>query len=303
MELRQTSGKKGAGAFCRIAFALIAIGAWPAWAAVNFPVGTHIVKGAVLGYDENGRNILLSSESGVTIRAVDTNGEIIAESKVIDATQDGVNFVLQIPLSKTATDSTCATGDQLNCVMVESSGIQISTEPFTVGGARESQTLTLKMVDVKRYVSQDGSKTNEVAQAYVDAIQAWMEGADDYEGKEYDPFADYDNDGMSNYAEYLAGTDPFDPSYRLRITAFSISRASGTAAISFEYVGGHVYGVKTTADLTNPDWMQQKIRTSESGDELTLVAPSADLEDMGTNTIYMTPAADAPQGFFWLEAK
>lgn len=303
MELRQTSGKKGAGAFCRIAFALIAIGAWPAWAAVNFPVGTHIVKGAVLGYDENGRNILLSSESGVTIRAVDTNGQVIAESKVKDATLDGINFVLQIPLSKTTTDTTCATGDQLNCVMVEASGILISTEPFTVGGARESQTLTLKMVDVRRYVSQDGGKTNEVAQAYVDAIQAWMEGDEEYGGKEYDPFADYDNDGMSNYAEYLAGTNPFDPADRLKITAFSISRTSGTAALSFEYVGGHVYGVNTTTNLTNPTWMAQKVRTSESGEEFTLIAPSADLEDMGTNTIYMTPATDAPQGFFWIEAK
>ena len=303
MELRQTSGKKGAGAFCRIAFALIALGAWPAWAAVNFPVGTHIVKGAVLGYDENGRNILLSSESGVTIRAVDTNGQVIAESKVKDATLDGINFVLQIPLSKTTTDTTCATGDQLNCVMVEASGILISTEPFTVGGARESQTLTLKMVDVKRYVSQDGGKTNEVAQAYVDAIQAWMEGDEEYGGKEYDPFADYDNDGMSNYAEYLAGTNPFDPTDRLKITAFSISRTSGTAALSFEYVGGHVYGVNTTTNLTNPTWMAQKVRTSESGEEFTLIAPSADLEDMGTNTIYMTPATDAPQGFFWIEAK
>ena len=307
MKLRQTSRNRGAGAFCRLSFALIALGAWSAWAAVNFPVGTHIVKGSVLGYDENGRNILLSSESGVTIRAVDTNGQVIAESKVTDATQDGVNFVLQIPLSKTTTDATCAVGDQLNCVMVESSGMLIATEPFTVGGARESQTLTLKMVDVKRYVSQDGSKTNEVAQAYVDAIQAWMEDDEEldeqFRGKPYDPFADYDNDGSSNYAEYLAGTNPFDPSDRLKITAFSISRASGTAALSFEYVGGHVYGVKTTTDLTNPAWMAQKVRTSESGEELTLIAPSADLEAMGTITIYMTPATDAPQGFFWIEAK
>ncbi|MBR1586815.1 MAG: hypothetical protein IJ658_00685 [Kiritimatiellae bacterium] len=309
MKLRKTSTsrKRGVGAFGRLSFALIALGAWSAWAAANFPVGTHIIKGSVMGYDENGRNILLSSENGVTIRAVDTNGQVIAESKVTDATQDGVNFALQIPLSKTATDSTCAVGDQLNCVMVEASGILISAEPLTVGGARESQTVTLKMVDVKRYVSEDGSKTNQVAQAYVDAIQAWMEDDEEldeqFRGKPYDPFADYDNDGSSNYAEYLAGTNPFDASDRLKITAFSISRTSGTAALSFEYVGGHVYGVNTTTNLTNPTWLSQKIRTSETGEELALIAPSTDLEDIGTNTIYMTPAMDAPQGFFWLEAK
>ena len=111
---------------------------------------------------------------------------------------------------------------------------------------------------------------------------------------------------LTNAAARALGTfsgNPFDDSDRLRITAFSISRTRGTAALSFEYVGGHVYGVNTTTNLTNPTWLSQKIRTSETGEEFALVAPSADLDDVGTNTIYMTPAMDAPQGFFWLEAK
>ena len=276
--------------------------------AADFPLGTHIIKGSVMGYNEDGRNILLTSESGVTIRAVNTNGQVIAESKVKDPAADGVNFVLQIPLSKTSSDSTCAVGSQLNCVMVEASGSLISTEPVTVGGALESQTVTLKMIDVKRYVSQDGSRTNQVAQAYVDAIQAWMEDDDEldeqFRGKPYDPFADYDGDGRSNYAEYLAGTNPFDPSDRLKINSFSFGR--GIATISFEYVGGHVYGVTTTTNLTNSTWQQQKVRTDESGAEFSQIAPSADPEaEPGDITIFMTPAigADAPQGFFKLEAK
>ena len=271
-------------------------------AAVNFTVGTHIIKGSVMGYDENGRNILLSSESGVKIRAVNEDGDVIAESKVRDASIDGVNFVLEIPLSKTATESTCAVGDQLNCVMVEASGILISTEPVTVGGALETQTVTLKMIDVQRYVSSEDGRTNEVAQAYVDAIEAWMEYDEELCGKPYDPFADYDNDGRSNYAEYLAGTNPFDPSDCLAIKSFSV--APGLATISFEYVGGHVYGVTTTTDLTNPEWMSQKVRTSVSGEELSQIAPSDDPEDVGDNiTIFMTPGMNGPRGFYKLEAK
>ena len=144
------------------ALALAALGAWSALAAANFPVGTHIIKGSVMGYNESGLNILLSSESGVRIQAVDANGNIIADTSVKDPAPDGVNFALEIPLSKTATDLTCAVGDKLNCVMVESSGILVSTEPVTVGGALESQTVNLKMVAARRYVSQDGAKTNSV---------------------------------------------------------------------------------------------------------------------------------------------
>ena len=282
--------------------ALAALGAWSALAAANFPVGTHVIKGSVMGYNESGLNILLSSESGVRIQAVDANGNIIADTSVKDPAPDGVNFALEIPLSKTATDLTCAVGDKLNCVMVESSGILVSTEPVTVGGALESQTVNLKMVAARRYVSQDGAKTNSVAQVYVDAIQVWMEDVDGLDGKEYDPFADYDGDGASNYAEYIAGTSPFDASDRLAIKAFTVGRE--TATISFEYVGGHVYGVKTTADLTHPAWMLQKVRASESGEEYSQIAPASDPEaEPDTTTIYMTHAIDAPQGFFKLEAK
>ena len=160
----------------------------------------------------------------------------------------------------------------------------------------------LKLIDVRRDVSQDGTVTNEVAQTYVDGIEWWMEDEEEYSGKSYDPFADYDGDGASNYAEYIAGTNPFDPSDCLRVRAFSFE--PGMAEISFEYVGGHVYGVTTTTDLTNPAWMQQKVRTSKSGDEYSQIAPSADPADVGDIIkIYMTPATESPQRFFKLEAK
>lgn len=281
------------------AVALAVVGT--AGAAPNFPVGTHVVKGSVRGYDENGRNVVLPASRGISIRAVNSNGVVIAESKVRDASADGVNFALRIPLSTEATDSSCAVGDKLECVMVEPGGLMVGAEPLVVGGAREAQSVTLRLVDVKQYVSADGTRTNEVAQAYVDAIQAWMADEAAYGGREYDPFADYDGDGRSNYAEYLAGTNPFDESDRLEVR--SIGMADGKAALSFEYVGGHVYGVRAARDLSNPEWLAQKVRASAEGAELQQVVPSADPDDVGEATIWMTPAADESMGFYVLEAK
>ena len=273
-----------------------------AWAAApNFPVGTHVVKGSARGYDANGRNVLLPASRGISIRAVNSNGVAIAETKVRDASAGGVNFTLRIPLSTEATDSSCAVGDKLECVLVEPSGLMVGSEPLTVGGAREAQSVTLRLVDVKQYVSPDGRKTNEVAQAYVDAIQAWMADEAEFGGKDYDPFADYDGDGRSNYAEYLAGTNPFDKSDFLAVRSIEVS--GGRAALSFEYVGGHVYGVRATRDLAHPEWLAQKVRASAEGAELEQVVPSADPDAAGEATIWMTPAGDAATGFYVLEAK
>ncbi len=274
----------------------VAMGAGP-----NFPVGTHVVKGSVRGYDENGRNVVLPASRGISIRAMNSNGVVIAESKVRDASAGGVNFALRIPLSTVATDSSCAVGDRLECVLVEPGGLMVGSEPLTVGGAREAQSVTLRLVDVKQYVSEDGTQTNEVAQAYVDAIQAWMADEAAFGGQGYDPFADYDGDGRSNYAEYLAGTNPFDESDFLEVR--SIEMADGKAALSFEYVGGHVYGVRAARDLSNPEWLAQKVRTSAEGADLDQVVPEADPDGVGEVTIWMTPAADAAQGFYVLEAK
>ena len=71
-------------------------------AAVNFPVGTHLIKGTLKDW----QNKVLTSSAAVTIQAVSTNGTVIASTKVADPSADGCNFLLQIPLSSKATGST-----------------------------------------------------------------------------------------------------------------------------------------------------------------------------------------------------
>ena len=265
--------------------------------AANFPVGTHLIKGTLKDW----QNKVLTSSAAVTVQAVATNGTVIASAKVADPTADGYNFLLQIPLSSTATDSTAAVGDTLNCVLVQESGLSLAANPLVVGEANAVSTVSLAYVNMKDYTSTDGTGTTaSVPAEYVDTIAAWME-AYEIEG-DYDPFADYDKDGASNYAEYRAGTNPFDATDKLAITAYSAPQ-NAPHAISFEYAGGHVYGVATTLSLTNPQWATQKVKKTETDAEREQVMPSADEDDVGVATIYVVPAEGAKSQFFKVEAK
>ena len=279
------------------AAAFVALNSVGVAASANFPVGTHLIKGTLKDW----QNKVLTSSAAVTIQAVATNGTVIASAKVADPTADGYNFLLQIPLSSTATDSTAAVGDTLNCVLVQESGLSLAASPLVVGEANAVSTVSLAYVNMKSYTSTDGTGTTaSVPVEYVDTIAAWME-AYEIEG-DYDPFADYDKDGASNYAEYRAGTNPFDATDKLAITAYSAPQ-NAPHAISFEYAGGHVYGVATTLSLTNPQWATQKVKKTETDAEREQVMPSADEDDVGVATIYVVPAEGAKSQFFKVEAK
>lgn len=280
-----------------LAVVFAALNAASAVAAVNFPVGTHLIKGTLKDW----QNKVLTSSAAVTIQGVSTNGTVIASTKVADPSADGYNFLLQIPLSSTATGSTAAVGDTLNCVLVQDSGLSLAASPLAVGEANAVSTVSLAYVNMKNYTSTDGTGTTaSVPAEYVETIAAWME-AYEIEG-DYDPFADYDNDGASNYAEYRAGTNPFDATDKLAITAYSAPQ-NAPHAISFEYAGGHVYGVATTLSLTNPQWATQKVKKTETDAEREQVMPSADEDDVGVATIYVVPAEGAKSQFFKVEAK
>ena len=273
---------------------LLSFAAMNVAAAANFPVGTHLIKGTLKDW----QNKVLTSAAGVTIQAVSTNGTVIASTKVADPTVDGYNFLLEIPLSSKATDFTAAVSNTLNCVLVQESGLSLAVDPLVVGEANAVSEVRLAFVNTRSY-TKDGTTVN-VPEEYIEAISIWME-AYGIEG-DYDPFDDYDHDGAKNYAEYCAGTNPFDATDKLAITAYAAPQ-SAPHAISFEYVGGHVYGVATTRTLTNPQWATQPVRKNETDTDHEQVMPSADEDDVGMATIYVVPAEGATSQFFRLEAK
>ena len=212
----------------------------------NIPVGTYVYTGSVLDY----RHEVVSADAGLTIQAVATNGTVLASSRVINPVGlSGVNFVLEVPVSTTASAKSAAVGDVLNCVIVSEGGVtNVSPRPMPPVAAANAIT-NLNVVSASATAFPYGDGTVLVSDDYLAGLAPWMQA---YGKSAYDAAADWDGDGVSNYDEYKAGTNPFDPSDRLRITEFRLREDA--ALLRFEYAGGHIYAVDSSVSLTNKSW-------------------------------------------------
>lgn len=264
----------------------------------NFPIGTYVYTGSVLNY----KHEVMSSADRMTIQAVATNGTVLASCRVIDpVVSSGRNFVLEVPVSTEASAKSAAIGDELNCVLVAANGTtNVSLRPLPVV-AKANAITSLSVVSASTTQFVCGDHAVLVADDYLAGLAPYMQAA----GKaEYDPAADWDGDGAPNYNEYLAGTNPFDPSDRLRITAFS---APGTTAtlLTFEYAGGHLYALDSTPSLTNKTWAATafRVESHDAPEQKTVSVPGTEYEDVGEMTLHLAPAADAPSMFYAIRAE
>ena len=267
-------------------------------ADLNFPLGTYVYSGTVLDY----RHEAVNSDAGLTIQAVATNGTVLASSRVIDpVATHGANFRLEVPVSTRASAKSAAIGDALNCVVISEGGVtNVSAKPMPpVAAANAITNLNVVSASATAFTTADGA-TVLVADDYLAGIAPWMSMF----GKTvYEPSADWDGDGVSNYGEYKAGTNPFDASDRLRITEFK--PGGETALLKFEYAGGHLYALDARPSLTEGAWKGESFRVDSpvALGQSTFFMPGNEYEDIGEATIYVVPAASEPSMFYTIRAE
>ena len=102
-------------------------------------------------------------------------------------------------------------------------------------------------------------------------------------------------DEISTLKEAFAGTDPFDPSSKLVITAYARSETAGDA-ITFTATGSRAYVVEGATNLTANDWTPLAFSVGDgTGEQTVLSCPSSMRGE--TPTIYLKPLP-AGQKFF-----
>ena len=259
------------------------------------PYGTYRVKGAFRG----DYNTVLRDFGEAKVRAQRADGTVIAESTVRSADSEGVNFVLSIPVASASTAKSCKVGESLDCVLNTKEGALDVPNSLKVDTPIRVGKVTFNCTEVKSYTNPADGTVVEIPTAYIDEAQAFLDELGG--GRTYDPWADYDSDGVSNYAEFRAGTIPFDENDYLRVKEFGMK--DGSLALKFEHVGGHVYAVSSADTLSKPSWAKKRVRKNAGGADLEQVVADGADGDVGETVIYITPVGGAKSEFFRLEAK
>lgn len=84
---------------------------------------------------------------------------------------------------------------------------------------------------------------------------------------------DPDDDSLTNYQEYLAGTDPHDVRSRLRLAAVGVG---GQVQLSFMAVAGRTYGVLACDALGQGEWSPLQRLSAEANDRVVTVMVPVD---------------------------
>ena len=191
-----------------------------------------------------------------------------------------------------------AVGDAPNCIIEPATGMRsAATTAFPPILCASAVTNCVVKYGNAREFDHKG-ETVLVPEDYIDGISYWMSA---YGHSEYSAADDWDGDGRTNYEEYVAGTNPFDPTDYLRVTSFSVTPSAHV--LTFEFVGGHLYALQSAESLSSPQWVQTRFAGESGSAQTTAVYEGPGDEDVGEATLYVTPVADAPQKFYKVEVK
>lgn len=218
----------------------------------SFAFAGRVTDYAHIGYD---------ADQQVEVRVKAKDGSLLAKSLTGTSGRTGYNFVVEVPVSDTPANGTVAPGTPVTIEFVDPDGVVyqglVAAGDAVVGRPGEVKRLTVVLATDADH---DG-----VADEYVEALAflMWKNGK-----TVYDANADWDGDGVSNYREYVAGTNPFDGTDRFSIRQMATD-AGFEDYFKFTFLAnqGRSYTVETTTELEKGDsWRRTSFRDPQGVD-------------------------------------
>ncbi len=238
-------------------------------------------------------------DNAVQLRLKDLSGKLLAKCTTYSSSTSPYNYRLDVPMSS-APASGCATNGQLVVVEVIDSMGSTWTGLIPPSKSRIGRAGGLCRCNI---VVAEDDNGNGVADDYEDYMywKMWENGIDG----EFDPDADYDGDGQSNFAEYVAGTDPFDAADKLGFTMLARDPADDEEVFRLTFLAsaGRVYRVRESATLgKGAEWQEGSFKVDPNVDA-TVKRLATGSNEEGYRTIYIMRKKGATSGFYRLDVE
>ena len=267
--------KQHAFVLCLISFVLaLAASAGLKQTHDPFPLPSFTFAGRVVDY----AHVAYDADQKVEIRVTDAAGRLIAKGETFTSERTSSNFSVDVPLSDQAAQGSVTNGTPVKITFIDPDGV-IYDSLVLEGDATVGKPGEIKILNVALGTDKDH---DGVADEYVDALAFLMFKNKKYK---YDAEADWDNDGANNRAEYIAGTNPFDPKDRFSVRQMAVDEGyEDYLKLTFLANQGRTYTVSTKDDLAKGDWRGTSFKKEdgESGERITTGGT-----ETGFKTIYV----------------
>lgn len=228
-----------------------------------------------------------------TIFAYDASSNLLARTETFYRADSRRNYALNIPMVTSSVGGYAVQSDQLSIAVVDDAGKRwegVVPLPDSVvdepGGVKELDIV----------LSEPDADTKGVDGDLYWTLYADWWGSDANDGGAFDPNDDHDGDGVSTLQEAYAGTDPFDASSKLAITAYAHGEDAGEE-LSFPVSPSRAYSVECATNLSSNDWKAIPFTAEGSTTEQSVIACPASTKGGGTLTVVLKPADDGPRFF------
>lgn len=280
-------------------FAICALCASAALAEPSVSLPPFTITGRVVNYDR--QSVSEVNAGNAEIRAYKSDGTLVARSRIATDKDFTENYRLVVPLASASNACAACVGEKLSFQVQQQNVVYSAQDLFAVDASVAPGGVA--RMDVVAAADSDG---DGVADEYVRLVEEQMafyrwSDPDRYGSlpADYDKDADYDGDGISNFNEYVAGTNPFDEKDAFRILSFRPADG-GKWELTFFAHRDRAYTVdrsKALADAKRPFARGPVSDGDASAEEKGVVhVPAA---DAGVRTVFVLPdEAGASSQFF-----